>query len=65
MLALDHAAQHIAMHVIGQPCTCETRKNAGIGIARSGACGDGLGNFELRENRYLGHYLSYGKHMIA
>ena len=49
LLALDHAPQHVRLHVVGDTGAREGVQNALGRVARAGACGDGVGNFKLGE----------------
>ena len=46
-LAFDHAAQHVGLHVVGDPGGGEALQHAGIGVAGAGARREGVGNVEL------------------
>ena len=54
-LALDHSAQHVAVHVIGKARPCIPREDAGVGVARPGTCCNRGGNFELGERNCVRH----------
>jgi len=52
VLAFDHAAQDVGLHVIGGPGGGEAREDAGIGIAGAGARSQSLWNVQLLENTH-------------
>ena len=56
LLALDHAAKHRGMHVVGQPGIGETRQHARIGIARPRPRGQRLGYLQRCKERLVGHF---------
>ena len=49
VLALDHATQDVAMHVVGKTRPGISRQHPRVGVAGPGARGDGFGDFELGE----------------
>ena len=54
LLGLEHAAEHVLLHVVGDACLGEAFEHARVGVPRPGAGGKGLRDVKLRINRHLG-----------